>query len=44
MARISEYQVYKVLAISWEPCTAKDVWRIYGKGSNKIHWFIASPS
>lgn len=42
---VSEYQGYKVLAISREPCTAKEgVWRMYGKGSNKIHWFIASPS
>lgn len=42
---VSEYQKYKVLVISWEPFTAKeDVWRMYGKDSNKIHWFIASPS
>lgn len=42
---VSEYQKYKVLAISWEPCTAEeDIWRMYGKGSSKIHWFIAPPS
>lgn len=41
---ISKCQEYKALAISWEPLQKEDILRMYGTASNKIHWFIASPS